>query len=109
MSPKRQEENEPGVVTKTRPKAKQKLERPKLYKVLLHNDDFTPMEFVVLVLVQVFNKSESDAMSVMLHAHTHGYAVAGVYTFEIAETKVNETMALASKAQFPLLCTLEPE
>jgi len=109
MSPKRQDENEPGVVTKPRPKTKQKLDRPKLYKVLLHNDDFTPMEFVVLVLVQVFNKSESDAMSVMLHAHTHGYAVAGVYTFEIAETKVSETMALASKAQFPLLCTLEPE
>ena len=104
MSPKRQEESEPGVVTKTRPKT-----RPKLYKVLLHNDDYTPMEFVVLVLVQVFHKSESDAASIMLHAHTHGYAVAGVYTFEIAETKVNETTALASKAQFPLLCTLEPE
>jgi len=109
MSPKRQEENEPGVVTKTRPKTKPKLDRPKLYKVLLHNDDYTPMEFVVLVLVQVFHKSESDASSNMLHAHQHGYAVAGVYTFEIAETKVNETSALASKAQFPLLCTLEPE
>jgi len=77
--------------------------------VLLHNDDYTPMEFVILVLVQVFNKSESDATSIMLHAHTRGYAVAGVYSYEIAETKVNETMALASKAQFPLLCTLEPE
>ena len=109
MSPKRQEESDPGVVTKTRPKTKPKLARPKLYKVLLHNDDYTPMEFVVLVLVQVFHKSESDAASIMLHAHTHGYAVAGVYTFEIAETKVNETTALASKAQFPLLCTLEPE
>ena len=109
MSPKRQDESEPGIVTKTRPKTKPKLEKPKLYKVLLHNDDYTPMEFVVLVLMQVFHKSESDAASIMLHAHTHGYAVAGVYTFEIAETKVNETMALASKAQFPLLCTLEPE
>jgi ATP-dependent Clp protease adaptor protein ClpS len=109
MSPKRQEESEPGVVTKTRPKTKPKLEAPKRYKVLLHNDDYTPMEFVVLVLVQVFHKSESDAASIMLYAHTHGYAVAGVYTFEIAETKVNETTALASKAQFPLLCTLEPE
>jgi ATP-dependent Clp protease adaptor protein ClpS len=109
MSPKRQDENEPGVITKTRPKAKPKLAQPKRYKVLLHNDDFTPMEFVVLVLIQVFNKSESDATSIMLHAHTRGYAVAGVYSFEIAETKMNETMALASKAQFPLLCTLEPE
>ena len=109
MSPKRQEESEPGVVTKTRPKTKPKLVRPKLYKVLLHNDDYTPMEFVVLVLVQVFHKSESDAASIMLHAHTHGYAVAGVYTFEIAETKVQQTMALAEKAAFPLLCTMEPE
>ena len=109
MSPKRQDENEPAVVTKTRPKAKSKLAKPKLYKVLLHNDDYTPMEFVVLVLLQIFNKSESDATSIMLHAHTHGYAVAGVYTFEVAETKVAETMALASKAQFPLLSTLEPE
>src|SRR5436853_6592178 len=109
MSPKRQDENEPAVVTKTRPKAKSKLAKPKLYKVLLHNDDYTPMEFVVLVLVQVFHKSESDARSVMLHAHTHGYAVAGVYTFEVAETKVAETIKLAEKAQFPLLCTMEPE
>jgi ATP-dependent Clp protease adaptor protein ClpS len=110
MSPKRQQESgEPGVVTRTKPKAKPKLEKPKLYKVLLHNDDYTPMEFVVLVLVQVFRKSESDATSVMLHAHTHGYAVAGVYTFEVAETKVAETMKLAEQAQFPLLCTMEPE
>ena len=63
MSPKRQEESEPGVVTKTRPKTRPKLDRPKLYKVLLHNDDYTPMEFVVLVLIQVFHKSESDASS----------------------------------------------
>lgn len=109
MSPKRQDESEPGVVTKTRPKAKPKLEQPKRYKVLLHNDDFTPMEFVVLVLIQVFNKSESDATSIMLHAHTHGYAVAGVYTFEVAETKVAETLKLAEQAQFPLLSTMEPE
>jgi len=109
MSPKQKDEGEPGVVTKTRPKAKPKLEQPKRYRVLLHNDDYTPMEFVILVLVQVFKKSESDATSIMLHAHTHGYAVAGVYSYEIAETKMNETMALASKAQFPLLCTLEPE
>ena len=109
MSPKRQDESEPGVVTKTRPKAKPKLEAPKRYKVLLHNDDYTPMEFVVLVLREVFAKSDADATSIMLHAHTHGMAVAGVYTHEIAETKVQQTMALASKAQFPLLCTLEPE
>ncbi|MFL5290355.1 MAG: ATP-dependent Clp protease adaptor ClpS [Myxococcales bacterium] len=108
MSEKRQDE--PGVVTaEPKTKTKPKLERPKLYKVLLHNDDYTPMEFVVLVLVNVFHKSESDAASIMLHAHTHGYAVAGVYTFEVAETKVAETLKLAEKAQFPLLSTMEPE
>ena len=109
MSPKK-EDGDPGVTTaEPKTKTKPKLERPKLYKVLLHNDDYTPMEFVVLVLVNVFHKSESDATSIMLHAHSRGYAVAGVYSYEIAETKVNETMALASKAQFPLLCTLERE
>ncbi|TMA25457.1 MAG: ATP-dependent Clp protease adaptor ClpS [Deltaproteobacteria bacterium] len=108
MSPRRKED--PGVgLAEPKTKAKPKLERPRLYKVLLHNDDFTPMEFVVLVLRQVFNKSDADAVSIMLHAHTHGMAVAGVYTFEVAETKVQETMALAEKSAFPLLCTLEPE
>ena len=77
--------------------------------MLLHNDDYTPMEFVVLVLREVFAKSDADATAIMLHAHTHGMAVAGVYTFEIAETKVQETLALAEKAAFPLLCTMEPE
>jgi ATP-dependent Clp protease adaptor protein ClpS len=106
VSPKRE-----GDVSVAEPKvkAKPKLERPKLYKVLLHNDNFTPMEFVVLILEQVFAKSEPDAMSIMLHAHTHGFAVAGVYTFEIAETKVEQTMALAGEAGYPLLCTMEPE
>lgn len=100
-----------GDVSVAEPKAKQKprLARPRSFKVILHNDDYTPMEFVVLVLQQVFNKSEPDAMSIMLHAHTHGFAVAGVYSFEIAETKVQETMALANKAGFPLLCTMEPD
>ena len=109
MSPKRQDENEPAVVTKTRPKAKPKLAKPKLYKVLLHNDDYTPMEFVVLVLLQIFNKSESDATSIMLHAHTHGYAVAGVYTFEVAETKVHLVEQLARQNEYPLRLSMEPE
>lgn len=108
MSPNRKREGDVGVAEpKTR--ARPKLARPRLYKVLLHNDNFTPMEFVVLVLKEVFAKSEADAMSIMLHAHTHGMAVAGVYTFEIAETKVQQTMALAEQAAFPLLCTMEPE
>jgi ATP-dependent Clp protease adaptor protein ClpS len=96
-------------VAKPKAKAKPKLDRPRVYKVLLHNDDYTPMEFVVLILREVFNKSDADATAIMLHAHTHGMAVAGVYSFEIAETKVQQTMALADKAGFPLLCTMEPE
>jgi ATP-dependent Clp protease adaptor protein ClpS len=110
MSPKQDPRDQPGVTTaEPKTKTRPKLERPKLYKVLLHNDDYTPMEFVVLVLVNIFHKSESDATSIMLHAHTRGYAVAGVYTFEVAETKVAETLKFAEQAQFPLLSTLEPE
>jgi ATP-dependent Clp protease adaptor protein ClpS len=90
-------------------KTKKKLQKPKLYKVLLHNDDYTPMQFVVAVLETVFHKSQSDAMSIMLHAHTSGFAVAGVYTFEIAEEKVAKVTSLAEEAQYPLLSTLEPE
>jgi ATP-dependent Clp protease adaptor protein ClpS len=97
------------VITRPKVSAKPKLQKPKLYKCLLHNDDYTPMEFVVLVLKQVYNKSDPDATAIMLYAHTRGYAVAGVYSAEIAETKVAETMALAAEAQFPLLCTMEPE
>ena len=96
------------VAVQERTAAAQKTKRPRLYRVLLHNDDYTPMEFVVMILEQVFRKSQSDAMSIMLHAHTTGYAVAGVFTREIAETKVDEVMKLASEAQFPLLCTMEP-
>ena len=108
MSPSRKNQGDVGVAEpKTKPK--QQLARPRVYKVLLHNDDYTPMEFVIVVLVNIFNKSESDATSIMLHAHTHGYAVAGVYTFEVAETKVAETLKLAEQAQFPLLSTMEPE
>jgi ATP-dependent Clp protease adaptor protein ClpS len=109
VSPK-QKPGDPGIgVAEPKTKAKPKLARPRLFKVILHNDDYTPMEFVVLVLREVFNKSDADASAIMLHAHTHGMAVAGVYTFEIAETKVQETLALADKASFPLLCTMEPD
>ena len=98
-----------GVDVAEKPKSKLKPQRPRLYKVLLHNDDYTPMFFVVQILVQVFFKSESDAMAIMLHAHTRGHAVAGVFSFEVAETKVDETMKRADEAGFPLLCTMEPE
>jgi ATP-dependent Clp protease adaptor protein ClpS len=100
-----------GDVGVAEPKTKvaPKLDKPRMYRVLLHNDNFTPMEFVVLVLQVVFAKTEPDAMTIMLYAHTHGYVVAGVYTREIAETKVEETMKLSGENNFPLLCTMEPD
>jgi ATP-dependent Clp protease adaptor protein ClpS len=91
-----------------RTKTKKKLKQPPLYKVLFHNDDYTPMEFVVLVLMQVFGRSEVDATQIMLHVHNSGIGVAGLYPFSVAETKVSEVMAAAEKAQYPLLVTMEP-
>ena len=87
--------------------AEEKVEQPKLYKVLLHNDDYTTMEFVVAVLESIFNMPEGQAIQVMLNVHTRGVGVAGVYTFEIAEMKVNKTIELAKDNEFPLLCTME--
>lgn len=84
-------------------------EKPKLYKVLLHNDNFTTMEFVVAVLISIFNHSENSAVEIMLHIHHKGIGVAGVYSYEIAETKAAKVKTLAKEAQYPLLCTLEPE
>jgi ATP-dependent Clp protease adaptor protein ClpS len=91
-----------------RTKTKKKLKQPPLYKVLFHNDDYTPMEFVVVVLMQVFGRSEVDATQIMLHVHHSGIGVAGLYPFSVAETKVSEVMAAAEKAQYPLLVTMEP-
>ncbi|MFO0576042.1 MAG: ATP-dependent Clp protease adapter ClpS [Polyangia bacterium] len=90
-------------------KAAPKLKPPQMYKVLLHNDDYTAMDFVVMVLMTVFNHSESSATRIMLHIHQNGLGVAGVFPFEIAETKVARVMALAKEAQYPLLCTMEPD
>ena len=98
-----------GVVTESKPKSKEKLQRPPLFKVLFHNDNYTTMEFVVAVLREVFHKSESDAVAIMLNVHRNGLGVAGVYTFEVAETKINKTHALAKEHEFPLKLTMEPE
>jgi len=98
-------EFEEGVVTES----KQKLEKPPLYKVLIHNDDYTTMEFVVTVLQTVFHKSEGDAFKIMMAVHQQGVGVAGVYTFEIAEAKVNKVIEMARAREFPLLCTMEEE
>ena len=89
--------------------AKPKLKRPQLYRVLLINDDYTPMEFVVIVLQRFFRLSHDDAVQVMLNVHTRGSGVCGVYPFEIAQTKVREVMNFAKDNEHPLQCTLEPE
>ena len=86
-----------------------KLEKPKLFKVLLHNDDFTTMEFVIEVLRRVFGKSDGDAFHIMWAVHTQGVGCAGVYTYEVAEMKVERVTQLARAAEYPLLCTLEEE
>jgi len=93
----------------TRTKTKKKLSRPRLYKVLLHNDDFTPREFVVVVLQHVFHMTESNASRLMLYVHTNGVGVVGLYPFSVAETKVAEVGSLAQQAEVPLLCTMEPD
>ena len=92
-----------GVVTES----EKKLKVPPLYKVLLHNDDYTTMEFVVQVLQSVFHRSAGDATQIMLHIHKNGLGVAGVYTHEVAETKVAIVDAMARQHEFPLRCTME--
>ena len=91
------------VATLVRPKVK----RPSQYQVLLLNDDYTPMDFVVYVLISLYHKSMEEAVELMLQVHHNGRAVCGVYPFEIAETKVTQTMNLARAEEYPLRCTLE--
>jgi ATP-dependent Clp protease adaptor protein ClpS len=102
---KHDDDSNTGVLTRTKPKTK----KPSLYKVLLLNDDYTPMEFVVFVLEQFFSKNREDAYTIMLHVHQKGVGVCGVYTFEVAETKVTQVMDAARQAGHPLQCTLEKE
>jgi ATP-dependent Clp protease adaptor protein ClpS len=94
-----------GLVTKTRPKTK----KPSLYKVLLLNDDYTPMEFVVHILQKYFGKQREEAEQVMLHVHQKGVGICGVFTFEIAETKVTQVMDFSRANNHPLQCTMEKE
>jgi ATP-dependent Clp protease adaptor protein ClpS len=93
------------VVEEARPK----LKKPSLYKVLLLNDDYTPMEFVVEILERFFSKPREQAVQIMLHVHQKGVGVCGVYTHDIAETKVRQVMDCAQEHQHPLQCTMEPE
>lgn len=94
-----------GIITKTRTKTK----KPNLYRVLLLNDDYTPMDFVIYVLERFFNKGHEDATRIMLHVHQKGVGLCGVYTYEIAETKVSQVMSFARQHQHPLQCTMEKE
>ena len=98
-------DNSTGIATKTRSKTK----KPSMYKVLMLNDDYTPMEFVVLVLEQFFEKQHEAAIQIMLHVHQKGVGICGVFTYEVAETKVTQVMDFARKHEHPLQCTLEKE
>jgi ATP-dependent Clp protease adaptor protein ClpS len=93
----------------TRPKAARRVKEPRLYRVLMHNDDYTTREFVVEVLRTVFHKPEAEAVQIMLHVHNNGVGVAGVYTFEVAEMKVRTVETLARQREYPLMLTIEPE
>jgi len=102
---RRRGEGTPGtaVITRTKPQVK----RPNLYRVLLLNDDYTPMEFVVHVLERFFNKNREEATAIMLHVHQHGVGECGVFTYGVAETKVTQVMDTARKHQHPLQCVME--
>ncbi|MDX9787337.1 MAG: ATP-dependent Clp protease adapter ClpS [Desulfobacterales bacterium] len=86
---------------------RERVEEPRLYKVLLHNDDYTTMEFVVDILMNVFHKSQEDAVLIMLNVHKQGIGLCGIYTFDVAETKVDLVHSLARSNGFPLKCTME--
>ena len=92
-----------GVIVKAKPKTK----KPSMYKVLMLNDDYTPMEFVVHILERFFAKNRQEATRIMLHVHRRGVGICGVYTYEVAETKVTQVMDFARQHQHPLQCTLE--
>ncbi|WP_458093699.1 ATP-dependent Clp protease adapter ClpS [Roseomonas sp. WA12] len=94
-----------GVVVKARPRTR----KPTMYKVLMLNDDYTPMEFVVHVLERFFQKNRDEATRIMLHVHRRGVGVCGVFTYEVAETKVTQVMDLARQNQHPLQCTIEKD
>ncbi|MBX3075284.1 ATP-dependent Clp protease adaptor ClpS [Candidatus Obscuribacterales bacterium] len=98
-------DNDHGVVTEKRTR----LKKPSMFKVLLHNDDFTTMEFVILVLKMVFLKSDQEAYKIMMSVHQAGIGIAGVYTYEVAEAKANKVIQLARDNSYPLLCTVEED
>ena len=94
---------EKGLLLESKPKTK----KPSMYNVILLNDDYTPMEFVVLVLEKIFNKRQEEATQIMLHVHKNGIGVCGTYTFEVAESKCKSVIDFAKKNEHPLQCTME--
>ncbi len=101
--------SEREVVTQRRTRPQTKTRKPPLFKVVLLNDDYTPMEFVVELLKMVFNKPHAEATRIMLHVHQNGMGVAGVYPYELAESKVRTVEELARDSQYPLKCVMEKE
>ena len=101
----REKERQTGLLLKPRPKTK----KPSMYKVLLLNDDYTPMEFVVHILERFFNKNRQEATDIMLHVHRRGVGICGIFTYEVAETKVAQVMDFARSQEQPLQCTMEKE
>ena len=99
------QDNDGDVITQK----KSKVKKPRLYKVIFMNDDYTTMEFVMHVLETIFNKSPAESAAIMLHVHNRGAGVAGVYSREVAETKVEQTLTLARSEGHPLMVTMEPE
>ena len=105
MTDKQSQYLEGPVVQESEPK----VQRPRLYKVLLLNDDFTPMEFVVVLIERIFHKNREEATQIMLHVHQKGVGVCGIFTREVAETKVRQVLGFAKERQHPLQCAMEPE
>ncbi len=99
------DDDETGLVTQTKVKTK----KPSLYRVVILNDDYTPMEFVVFILERIFNKGSEEAYKIMLHVHNHGVGVCGIFTYEVAETKVAQVLDLARRNEHPLQCDMERE
>ena len=104
-NPREDQEHEAGLLLKPKPKTK----KPAMYKVLLLNDDYTPMEFVVHILERFFSKNRQEATDVMLHVHRRGVGICGIFTYEVAETKVAQVMDFARANEQPLQCTMEKE
>ena len=105
MAPHKKNKNNTLLIAET----KLRVQRPSMYRVLLINDDFTPMDFVVIVLQRFFHKTQEDALQIMMHVHKSGVGVCGIYTYDVAESKVSEVIGFAREHEHPLQCTLEIE